>query len=187
MEHHHFWRYFQTIESDLIRLSRYIELDTANYSTYSVELSRILLAAGSEIDVMMRQLCVAIDTTSKDKTIKKYAERILSKEPDIVSMNVFIPDYNIELNPFSGWTSTRNPQWWIDYNQVKHNRDNSFNKASLENVLNIVSALFLIEILYYRYSTIVDNNPYPINRARANNNLESILFDLEEQYDPSIF
>lgn len=187
MEHRHFWRYFQTIESDLIRLSRYIEFDTTNYNTYSVELSRILLAAGSEIDVMMRQLCVAIDNTSTDKTMKTYAKRILSKEPDIVSMKVFISDYDIELSPFNEWTSTRNPQWWIAYNQVKHNRDNSFNMASLKNVLDIVSALFIIEILYYRYCTITDEKPNPINRARANNNLESILFDLEEKYDPHIF
>jgi hypothetical protein len=46
------WQYFIAIESDLENTARYVEVTPGNFRTYSVEYARILLSAGSEVDVM---------------------------------------------------------------------------------------------------------------------------------------
>ncbi|MBP6506947.1 MAG: hypothetical protein KA257_05225 [Opitutaceae bacterium] len=38
-------------------MSRFIEFAEDNFPTYSLELVRLLLAAGSEIDVALKELC----------------------------------------------------------------------------------------------------------------------------------
>jgi len=59
------WNYFLALESDLERVSRYIEFDKANFKTYSIELAHLLLAASSEVDVVAKTLCQRIDSKIK--------------------------------------------------------------------------------------------------------------------------
>lgn len=58
------WNYLFAIESDLERLSRFVEFDERNFDCFSLEISRVLLAAGAEIDVVCKQLCRNVDPTS---------------------------------------------------------------------------------------------------------------------------
>lgn len=51
------WNYFLVLESDLEHLSRYIEFTKDNYKIYSQEMARLLLTAGSEVDVVLKGLC----------------------------------------------------------------------------------------------------------------------------------
>src|SRR5690554_1527088 len=46
--------YFQAAEEDLERLGRFIEILEGNYSTYSSECTRLLLASCSEIEVVLK-------------------------------------------------------------------------------------------------------------------------------------
>ena len=43
------WNYYIALEQDLAKLSRYIEFAEGNFSTYSIELAHLLLAASSEV------------------------------------------------------------------------------------------------------------------------------------------
>ena len=63
------WRYFLLLEEDLMLLARYIEFARDNYDSYSVELGRILLSAGSEVDVVAKQVCQKVDPRLKLKTL----------------------------------------------------------------------------------------------------------------------
>jgi len=51
------WNYFLVLESDLEHISRYIEFTTDNFKVYSQEFAHILLAASSEVDVVLKSLC----------------------------------------------------------------------------------------------------------------------------------
>ena len=51
------WQYLIAIESDLENTARYVEVAEDNFGTYSVEYSRILLSASSEIDVISKSVC----------------------------------------------------------------------------------------------------------------------------------
>ena len=58
------WNYFLAIESDLERLSRYVEFSKDNYKTYSLAMAHLLLSSASEVDVVLKGIC---------KNIKKYS------------------------------------------------------------------------------------------------------------------
>ena len=60
----HHWNYFLAIEKDLEKLSRYIEFSNDNLDTYSIELTHILLSSSSEVDVIMKQLCLLMNPTA---------------------------------------------------------------------------------------------------------------------------
>jgi len=47
--------------------------------------------------------------------------------------------------PFEEWSTAQPPlKWYSDYNDVKHNRNTEFNRASLENLLLATSGLFCL-------------------------------------------
>ena len=59
------WNYFLAIERDLEILSRYVEFDEKNFKCFSIEIARIALAAGAEVDVVCKQMCLAANPNSK--------------------------------------------------------------------------------------------------------------------------
>lgn len=61
------WSYYLAFEQDLEKISRYIEFHESNYSTYSVELARILLAACSESDVLLKEICKLVEPEQKPR------------------------------------------------------------------------------------------------------------------------
>ena len=61
------WNYLLAIENDLENLSCYIEFDKRNFTCFSMEAARILLASGAEIDVVCKQLCRKLDSASTTK------------------------------------------------------------------------------------------------------------------------
>ena len=144
------WNYLLSLEDDLSRLSRYIELHADNYATYSLELARVLFAAASEVDVVARQLCRKLDETSKADGIAGYCKTILANHPEICESVVVMPQYGLSLAPWSGWTMDASPGWWEAYNKVKHHRHTHFSKASLKNALEAVAALFILLLFFYR-------------------------------------
>ena len=51
------WNYFLAIESDLGKVSRYIEFTQENFGVYSIELAHLLLTSASEVDVVAKGIC----------------------------------------------------------------------------------------------------------------------------------
>jgi hypothetical protein len=146
----HYWQYFLAIEASLDETSRYVEIVSDNYKTYSVEYARILLSASSEVDVICKLLCRKIDATKRSKNIEDYRDIITGKYPNFHSMKVLIPRYGIELTPWEKWKNIENPSWWKSYNNVKHERSANFQDANLENTLNAVAGLFCLILYYYQ-------------------------------------
>lgn len=184
----HYWNYFLSMEKELINLSQYIEFCPANFDTYSIELVKIILAAGSEIDVILKQTCKSIDPTSTAKNITEYATEILTAFPDITTIEVFIPKYELVFKPWDGWAAANSPQWWKDYNGVKHQRDTDYPNATLKNALQAVCGLFVAEIVLYRFiNPPTTGTTLVINATICENDLDSDLFELDDKYDPNTF
>jgi hypothetical protein len=150
-----YWQYFLAIESDFEATTRYVEVSDKNYSTYSVEYVRIFLSACSEIDVIAKMLCKRISPSKDAKSINDYRDIITPVCPKLHTMKVFIPRYEMVLQPWRNWGSAKNPDWWTGYNAVKHQRDTSFTEANLKNTINSVAALFCF-VLYYYYRDLAD-------------------------------
>jgi hypothetical protein len=145
------WNYYLTLVKELSTISDFIEFDEANYSTYSTELAKLLMAASSEVDVVLKQLCGSLNKKRKHRTIEDYKKTIKADAVAKIFINesVLIPRHGLELHPWDNWNGTGHPIWWNAYNKVKHERNNHFSKATLKNTLNAMGAL-LICIVYLR-------------------------------------
>ena len=144
------WNYFLALEADLANLSRYVEFTPENYGTYSIEMAHLLLAAASEVDVVLKQLCVVVAPDERADNIEIYRRVLRTLEPSIASVSVSLPRFGLDLTPWTNWQEDKSPGWWVDHNKVKHERGAHFPRANLKNVLNAMSGLFIALIFYYR-------------------------------------
>jgi hypothetical protein len=149
------WNYLLAIEGDLERLSRFIEFDRQNFECFSVEISRILLASGAEVDVVCKQICKKLNPRSTADRIHPYQNEILASYPTIPDFKVLLPRYGLTLTPWSNWNVTNNPpEWWTAYNKIKHHRDAEYHQANLQNALNAVGGLFVMVLYLYKEKAI---------------------------------
>lgn len=148
------WRYFLALEEDVVSLSRYIEFTKNNFSTYSTELSSILLGAGSEVDVVAKQVCRTINSKTKASHIGHYAAQIHAAYPNVGRFELTVPRFGLVLRPWDSWAgkSRKSPLWWRAYNNVKHSRHTHYQEANLKNALNAVGGLLILTLFLYRKS-----------------------------------
>lgn len=144
------WNYFLALESDVVRLARFIEFCDDNFSAYSIEIARLLMTAAAEVDVVAKLVCQNLDPQSRTRNIKGYASVILgADEPKLPALTILIPRYGLTLKPWISWTPKTPPLWWNAYNRVKHHRDTGFREANLGNGLNAMAALFSLTLYHY--------------------------------------
>lgn len=138
-----YWRFYLLMEDKFVKSLSYVELCEDNYDTYSIEFVSQLREIGSEVDVIMKEICGF--NQSDKKNISDYANIILVTYADIV--NQVISGKKIDFKPFENW-SISNPAssllWWDAYNGVKHGRVEKFSLANLRNVFNALGALFIL-------------------------------------------
>jgi hypothetical protein len=138
------WQYLRTLDSDLEDVARYVDIKRENFGTFSIEFVRLILAAGSEIDVVAKLLCEKIDGSKPCRNINDYRDIIMAKYPKFHSMIIDVPQYEIQLVPWEPWKDNCNPDWWTAYNSVKHQRDTHFQDANLQNTINAVAGLYIM-------------------------------------------
>lgn len=141
------WNYFLSIEKSVQEISRFIEFNTTNFDTYSIEISRILMSATQENDVLLKQICSHFGNNSNKEG--GYRSFIPSKYSKLCDIEVEIPRYDLKFKPFLDWKSGTTPKWWTANNKVKHERHTHFNQSNLENMLQAFCALYLTNIYYY--------------------------------------
>ena len=167
-----YWNYFIALERDLETVSRYVEFRQENFSTFSVELAHLLFAAASEVDVLAKALSEIVAPGSmaikrgKYPDIKDYRRELTTNVPELSDMEAVVPRYNLSFKPWKNWanSSNPNPDWWTQYNNVKHHRDQFFKEGNLENALNALSGLLTLNYQFYRYSWIDTNNKFPYRK-----------------------
>jgi hypothetical protein len=135
--------YFNVLEEDLLAVARYVEFTPDNYKTYSVQFVRLLLAAGSEVDVACKALIRTFEPKAKPDNIKDYRKVLLRRFPEITEDVISCPRFGLKLHPWKGWPAAH-PDWWRAYNSVKHDRIQNYEKANLENVLNATCGLGVV-------------------------------------------
>jgi len=156
------WNYFLALESDLQKITRYVEFVEDNFSTYSLEMAHLILAACSEIDVVCKEICKLENPNASAANIVQYKNIITMKFPSIGSMKSFIPRYGLEFCPWDNWLGNESPHWWKSYNNIKHDRNVNFSQSNLKNTLNSMSALFILNLILYRQKNIETLSPSPV-------------------------
>jgi hypothetical protein len=138
--------YFLLLEKDLETIFKFIEPVEENMTTYSLENVRLYLSICSEIDILFKQIL-----PKNPKNIDEYQARIIEKYGDkFYNQKVKIEKYDIiAKSPWVNFKDNKNPDWWTSYNKIKHNRLVKFNEATLKNIINAISGLYILVCFYF--------------------------------------
>lgn len=161
----HHWSYYLVLEKDFLEIERYIELDLGdnylyncaptdlgNSETFSNEFVKQLQTICSEVEVVLKTICVEISGYTGIEKMPQYTSVVLQSWPDIKNQKVRMREN--DLIPFQNWQAAPNyssPDWWPLYNGVKHNRIINSRKANLKNTINALAALFILEQFLVRF------------------------------------
>lgn len=149
-----YWNYYLALENRVLQTTNYIELHPANENAFSNEYAILMQAIGGELDSFFKQYC---DFSPTDrKTIADYAVYILTDYPDIKKQSITVIGTDLTITPFAKWNTEQANQslfWWAAYNNIKHSRYMNKKYASQNNVLNILGALYLVEMKYLQKIT----------------------------------
>lgn len=144
-----YWRYYMVLEEKFRNTLNYVELDDGNGAAFSNEYALLLQSIGAELDNFFKVYC---GFSAQDrKTINDYCSFILNDYPDIVNQKVLITDRDMEVQPFQGWNANCPSQslvFWDSFCKIKHSRYANIQEANQKNVLNILAALYLLEMKY---------------------------------------
>ena len=160
-----FWRHYLIIEEDFIKTHRYVELDIDNFSTYSVEYTKLLQSIGSEFDVISKAVCKFYGVNNANN-IYKYAPILLHNFINICSQQVITKNNpSIKITPLNDWKLPPNycsPKWWGAYNDIKHNRVIKYKEANLDNVIKGLASLYLVEMHFIYEIALKENSTLKI-------------------------
>ena len=158
-----FWLHYLSLEQSILEISEYISINKDNFQCYSFKNMQLFFAVCSEIDSIFKHIQRNIYsdiTDGKNLNIVKNIAMLREVFP-IVSETRITTNINgsvIEFKPFQKLFSdymqknSKNKEkpssWWQQYNDVKHQRLDNFNKANLKNLLESLSALHILNLIY---------------------------------------
>lgn len=143
-----YWRYYNILEDDFIRLTRYVRICESNYNTCSDEIIKQFLSVASEFENVAKVFC-GFNLSYRGTKINHVCNELFIRIEDIQSVEIAVKrTKNLSIKPFSEWNKSRAGDlfWWKAYNEVKHNRLENYDSGNLRNLLNSLGALYFMEL-----------------------------------------
>ncbi len=182
-----YWNYYIELEEHVKETQRYVDFDSKNNSTFSIEYIKLLQAICSEIDVVGKVIASYVNAgfvNDRKANINKWGFEVQQVFTDISEIKVvFWNDF--ELQPWKKWKyiqgkkgpilaeKAETPTWWNDYNAVKHRRTDiekktrpNYTRANLKSVSTALSALFVLEKLFLEYLFEQEKNTVMVQNSR---------------------
>jgi hypothetical protein len=176
---------------------RTLEPDPANRQSFGHELRQLLILTSTEVESAWKSILVANgyrppkerrgNSPNEDRfNTNDYCKLRdpLRLEKWEIAMTTF-PRYG-NIAPFRGWDSakpTASLGWYDDYNSTKHDREVNLRKATLENVISAVAALYVM-LAAQVGPTVISESPYAIPDFRPVHQPE---WSLAEEYVPAFY
>lgn len=190
-----FWPVYKNLEKEVIQLANYVQFTDDQINAYSLHIADLIVRCAIEIEALLKELYKTVggdmsptDTDGKTRDLffdtdcidlleKKWK---LSKKQIIVSAtNFYFTDnaYRI-LTPLhkAYKRGSSGSKWKQAYQAVKHDRINSLKKASIENLLQALGALYILN-LYFKDETIDIGRVYMSERD-FDNSVGSDIFSV---------
>lgn len=164
------WRYILTLEDDFIVLTKYIEPIEKNFTTSSIEITKLHNTACSCIATILPDLCrLVTDNTGsypevteikreKCKSDMEYWKKVLKNAfPNIEANEINVTYLKQPRKPLNNWFLRKySLDWWNSYNRNKH--DQLLSSTFIECV-DAISSLFLFYLLFYQETLGVQDAP----------------------------
>lgn len=196
MEYNSFWPIYKQLEKEFIELSFYVTIDRRQLKVYSTKIADLILRTVSEIENLAKELCKVEKIKFRDSKTKKIR--------DVVRFHEYIDElnklYNLKNKTVSfdyehSYSDTFDSKhlpfkkdkkkikgkekdiwsWYYAYNKIKHDRVKNFREANLGNLIESLSALFLLN-LYYKNETFYNQTDSNISNIISRIELFSPLF-----------
>lgn len=169
-----YWKHYLDLENEVFELDKYCYITNDNDNTYSRKYLELILSICSEIDIVLKAICKIKDNSfdPKNSGIDEYREIINNSFGSFKNEILCVTKTEYaDVTPFKQFSTQYSPSWWVDYNQIKHHRDenNNFKKAKLGNVIRSLCALHL-SLQYLAVSHFVDFD----NIQERNDNLGAL-------------
>lgn len=160
------WNYYLMLEQKLLETRNFVEFRDGNYNTSSNEFGLLMISSGAELDNFLKTYCEVPEANRCDRNINIvfYTNYLSQHYPQITNETITVLDTDpvITLSPFSNLNTSQFP-WWNAYNAVKHNRFANFTEAKLENAINLLAALYLLEMKMFKNIAATSAEEYPVD------------------------
>ena len=138
----------EVIIGSLEDICRTVHPSPENLNAFGHEIRDTLILACTEIEAQLIGIYEANCASQIDRANTKQYVQLR----DIMKLNDYIISFNNypelpSFSPFKEWDTkkpTESLEWYNAYNAVKHNREKQFKKASLQNLLNTVAAIYIL-------------------------------------------
>jgi hypothetical protein len=153
------WDEYRHLENDFLESLNFVPLTNEHYNVWSLYYGDLLLRTGSIIDSFFRRSIyshklndaknIADYRAMQDKSINFGTyQKLFGAYYNLSSKKIFDLRTYSPIIPFENWNNGRSPQWWDNYNQVKHDRFENRKLATMKTTLDALSGLFIINILH---------------------------------------
>jgi len=167
---------YKNIEKEVIELSNNIFFDDNQLDVYSINISDLILRCAVEIENISKELYFKLDGEEKRglkydyDCIKLIDNRWKINKKVITKIN---KNFHFSLNDIQPFDDAIKNSWNSAYQSIKHERTSAIKtteyngesispQATIRNLINILSALYLLNIYYMNFEelTVIDNIVY---------------------------
>lgn len=158
----------------------YVEPSESGLRTYSHKMRELLILSCTELECTFKTY-----KFGKNQRMKDYVQilSMVNLAKHKLSLVGYANPY--KCCPFENWDSdqpTKSLPWYDAYNKVKHNKDDSFHLATLENCINAIAANIVLFAIRYSPTMLYNESDACSNLVR--NSLDFRLEDSKDFYIP---
>ena len=132
-------------------IARVVQPTEQTMAAFGHEIRNLLILAATEVEMHWRGVLKANGGKKERLNTKDYVR--LAGAMRLPEYRVrFHPYPGVELSPFSGWVpeqSTQSLDWYAAYNDVKHNREDQFDRATLSAAFNGIAACSILLVAQF--------------------------------------
>ena len=132
---------------DLTGVFGNVHPDSSNRTSFGSRIRNLLILASTEVECEWRAILEANGNTADRFTTNDYHKLSPILRLDEYNLSLRRYPHYPELCPFGGWDRaqpTKSLPWYHAYNEVKHDREGAFEKASLEHAVSAVGACVIL-------------------------------------------
>lgn len=143
----------------------FIEPSEGGLKAYSHKIRELLFLACSDLESTLKKY-----KFGKNERMENYIE--ILKFVDLTKYKISLVGYAnpYKCCPFEHWEKSKASQslpWYDAYNKLKHNREDNFHFATLENCINAIAANLIMFAIRFSPTTLYNENDVCSNLARS--------------------
>jgi hypothetical protein len=142
---HHYVRAYLMLQADLEKLFEFLEPSDECLSAFSFRIHELLMRTCTEVEANLKAILKENTYTSSKFDMGVYKR--INKTHHLSSYDLELPIWHGRrrpIRPFENWAKGEPLPWYHAYNVSKHDRRDSFQKASFKHLIDAVAGLLAV-------------------------------------------